>query len=406
MTSQVSTEPQSGTSDFDDEIEPNTGQQSGKGIQGKPIDLRDPQHEYVEKTQPSSTSFDTMLEMQMKQMKCFQELAEQLKYSKNLSLNVASVHTDKRGTKRSHEDSDHDNELDMPQCKQSLNVDDTQLDHAELDNILTHVEDQCEVEETTDTQETVDLKEVNQLMDELLEFYNDSEETSAAVEDSLAKSVNSSLRTQIPDSKFKEMKEKYKRPENCQNLMIPPVNEEVWAEKHPKINAIRSRDLKLQKILGYMIKGMTPIIETTNEILKAAMKKATFEPTKNLRKTTDGIRMLAASYTQLNQYRKDNFKPVLTGKFKKLAYSSNLVTDKLFGDDLQKKIEDIQKSRKISISGFDEKPSGSGYNNYPSNQNNHRSDSSRGRGHFLGQGRFPLNKRGRGGKSFNKSGHR
>jgi hypothetical protein len=47
-------------------------------------------------------------------------------------------------------------------------------------------------------------------MDELLEFYNDSEETSAAVGDSLAKSVNSSLRTQIPDSKFKEMKEKYK----------------------------------------------------------------------------------------------------------------------------------------------------------------------------------------------------
>ena len=191
MTLQVSTEPQSGTSDFDDEIKPNyTGQQSGKGIQGKPIDLRDPEHEYVEKTQPSSTSFDTMLELQMK---CFQELAE-------------------------HEDSDHDNELDMPQCKQSLNVDDTQLDHPELDNILTHVEDgdQCEVEETTDTQETVDLKEVNQLMDELLEFYNDSEETSAAVGDSLAKSVNSSLRTQIPDSKFKEMKEKYKRPENCQ----------------------------------------------------------------------------------------------------------------------------------------------------------------------------------------------
>jgi hypothetical protein len=210
MTLQVSTEPQSVTSDFDDEIKPNyTGQQSGKGIQGKPIDLRDPEHEYVEKTQPSSTSFDTMLELQMK---CFQELAEQLKYLKNLSLNVASVHTDKRGTKRLHEDSDHDNELDMPQCKQSLNVDDTQLDHPELDNILTHVEDgdQCEAEETTDTQETVDLKEVNQLMDELLEFYNDSEEMSAAVGDSLAKSVNSSLRTQIPDSKFKEMKEKYK----------------------------------------------------------------------------------------------------------------------------------------------------------------------------------------------------
>jgi hypothetical protein len=46
----------------DDEIEPNyTGQQSGKGIQGKPIHLRNLQHENVEKTQPSSTSFDAML---------------------------------------------------------------------------------------------------------------------------------------------------------------------------------------------------------------------------------------------------------------------------------------------------------------------------------------------------------
>ena len=164
MTSQVSTEPQSGTIYFDDEIEPiYTGQQSSKGIQGKPIDLRDPQHEYVEKTQPSSTSFDTMLELQIKQMQCFQELAVQLKYSKKLSLNVASVHTDKRGTTRSHEDSDHDSELNMRQCKQSKNVDETHLDHAELYNILTHVkdEDQCEVEETTNTHETVDLKEVN-----------------------------------------------------------------------------------------------------------------------------------------------------------------------------------------------------------------------------------------------------
>jgi hypothetical protein len=51
MTSQVSTEHQSAANDFDDEIEPNyTGQQSGKGIQGKPIDLRNLQHENVEKT--------------------------------------------------------------------------------------------------------------------------------------------------------------------------------------------------------------------------------------------------------------------------------------------------------------------------------------------------------------------
>ncbi|VDI57060.1 Hypothetical predicted protein [Mytilus galloprovincialis] len=142
-----------------------------------------------------------------------------------------------------------------------------------------------------------DLNEVNELMDEMSEFYNDSEETSAAIEESLAKSVNTSLRSKIPDSKFKEIKSKYKRPENCQNLMIPSVNEEVWGEKHSMLNAIRSRDLKLQKIMGYVIKGMIPAIETTNDILKAALKKNTFEPTKNLWKMTDGIRMFAASCT-------------------------------------------------------------------------------------------------------------
>ena len=38
-----------------------------------------------------------------------------------------------------------------------------------------------------------------------------------------------------------------------------------------------------------MIKGMTAIIETINSILKAAFKKESFEPAKNLRKTSDGL---------------------------------------------------------------------------------------------------------------------
>jgi hypothetical protein len=109
------------------------------------------------------------------------------------------------------------------------------------------------------------------------------------------------------------MKAKYKRLENCGNLMIPKINEQVWREKHHMMNSIRSRDLKLKKIMGYTIKGMIPVIETANDILKAAIKKESFEPTQNLRKVTHGIRMLATSYAQLNQYRKDNFKPILTG---------------------------------------------------------------------------------------------
>jgi hypothetical protein len=66
--------------------------------------------------------------------------------------------------------------------------------------------------------------------------------------------------------------------------------------------------------------------------------------------------MLSAPCTLLNKNRKDNFKPITKGSFKKITYTNNSVTDRLFSDELQKMIE--VKIRKISISNFDDKPSG------------------------------------------------
>ena len=111
--------------------------------------------------------------------------------------------------------------------------------------------------------------------------------------------------------------------------------------------------------MGYMIKGVMPIIETTNSILKATLKKESFEPAKNLRKTSDGLRMLSAMCTLLNKYGKDNFNPIMKESFNNITHTNNSVTEKLFGDDLQKEIEDISKVRKIIISNFDDTLSGS-----------------------------------------------
>ena len=78
-----------------------------------------------------------------------------------------------------------------------------------------------------------------------------------------------------------------------------------------------------------------------------------------MRKTSDGLRMLSAMCTLLNQYGKDNFKTIMKESFNNITHTNNSVTEKLFGDDLQKKIEDISKLRKIIISNFDDKLSGS-----------------------------------------------
>ena len=97
-------------------------------------------------------------------------------------------------------------------------------------------------------------------------------------------------------------------------------------------------------------------------MLRAAFKKESLESAITLRNTSDGLRMLSALCTLLNiQYGNDNFKPIMKESFHKITHTNNSVTEKLFEDDLQKKIKDVSKSRKISISNFDDKPSGSGF---------------------------------------------
>jgi hypothetical protein len=51
---------------------------------------------------------------------------------------------------------------------------------------------------------------------------------------------------------------------------------------------------------------------------------------KNLRKTSDGLRMLSAMCTLLNQYGKDNFKPIMKESFNNITHTNNSVTEKLF----------------------------------------------------------------------------
>jgi len=77
------------------------------------------------------------------------------------------------------------------------------------------------------------MQEVNELLNEMSEFYDESEETSDPIEKRLAKTINTSLRANISESKFKEIKSKFKRPQNCQNLIIPTVNEVVWTKGIP-----------------------------------------------------------------------------------------------------------------------------------------------------------------------------
>jgi hypothetical protein len=77
----------------------------------------------------------------------------------------------------------------------------------DLDNRLSNIESGENLVKCNEP-EPVDMQEVNELMNEMSDFDDESEETSDLIEERLAKTINKSLRENISESKFKETKSK------------------------------------------------------------------------------------------------------------------------------------------------------------------------------------------------------
>lgn len=72
----------------------------------------------------------------------------------------------------------------------------------DLNNIIRNVEHGDDTSAVTNDAVNDNRQEVNDLMNEMAEFYDDSEKTGDAIEDTLAKTVNTSLTSNISESKY------------------------------------------------------------------------------------------------------------------------------------------------------------------------------------------------------------
>ena len=129
---------------------------------------------------------------------------------------------------------------------------------------------------------------------------------------------------------LEETGKKYPSPENCPLLDVPKVNRPIW-EKLDPVN--RARDLKLQRIQNNLVKGVTSFAHT----LSAADISE---------RQQDALGLLCNSIFELNALRKDQIKPVIDGQYYHLCKPQLPVTKYLFGDDLGKKVRDIQDEQK------------------------------------------------------------
>ena len=96
------------------------------------------------------------------------------------------------------------------------------------------IDDTCaeETHKQTD-QESYSAKPTDGNEDELLSAlaseYSAEDKTSRPVSSQLADIVNKRWSSKLSDDKFKEKIAKYDRPENCDQLLAPKVNPEIWS---------------------------------------------------------------------------------------------------------------------------------------------------------------------------------
>ena len=201
---------------------------------------------------------------------------------------------------------------------------------------MTKLTDSAGAQETPSNQGNFEV--LNSLKQELKK-----EETRLRVNAELANVVNAMVKEPgLPEEKLQEKLNKYHRPENCESLTKVRVNQSIW---NRLTAAVRSQDVRLQKVQTSIFKGMCalttmidkcldhiPSLQNGNDLLQLA---------------TDALTLFANANSELNQRRRELIKPDLHDKYKHLCSSSLAITDQLFGDDLPKQVKELTEVNRV-----------------------------------------------------------
>ena len=212
-----------------------------------------------------------------------------------------------------------------------------------LDEELTSFTDG--LDQTSETEQ----EDMDTFMQDLQQFFETGDSTGPDLEEKMATVVNSSLRVSVGEQKINDLCDKLLRPKNCEGLIVPKVNQEIWARLQ---RFTRNRDLAMQKIQLYLAKAMIPMLrmmQEMREVIKTnkTSRPVTVHPSQWLTMASESFRVMALGFVKITNQRKDMIKPDLSDNYKQLCSDQNQVTSLLFGDDLSKKIKEIEDSERV-----------------------------------------------------------
>ncbi|KAJ8043573.1 hypothetical protein HOLleu_10728 [Holothuria leucospilota] len=156
------------------------------------------------------------------------------------------------------------------------------------------------------------------------------ENTGEPISDQLVSSIDYLLSSKLEEKHLTETMDKYPQPSHCNNLLVPKVNPLVWENV---LSKTRSLDLKLQRCQKPLVTGLIAMVKS-------------FEGNEPSEVQQDAVALLSNAVFELNNVRKELIKPDLHQRYSHLCKQSQLTTQWLFGDDLPKKVKEIDEEHK------------------------------------------------------------
>lgn len=144
-------------------------------------------------------------------------------------------------------------------------------DYDDTDDVRSLLRSASNKQPPMEVEEATSSGSVLQEMDALLE---DDDDVGIAVDEKLANITNKTFAKQHAIEAVKKKKEAHKRPKNCEKVIVPKVNKEIWRQM-AKQGFTKKRDLSLMNIQSAITKSTCAIVSVAGNLLKNMTK--TFE---------------------------------------------------------------------------------------------------------------------------------
>ena len=177
-------------------------------------------------------------------------------------------------------------------------------------------------------------------------LFSEKSDHGPPVNQNLAKSLNRGIGNDFSMRSVLDFAENYKRPDNCDFLCVPKLNEELFFEE--SINSkFKENDGVLQKTQLLLKKGMIPLVQL---IMDKMLKKDDANHESDIFDlATDSLQLFAYTHRDISNVRRKLLKPAVAQKYKRLCSAYVPLSSYLLGDDLDKQLKSINEWKRIGV---------------------------------------------------------